>query len=154
MASFRDRISMISPWVDPGNFYKFIDRFPEADRMDLVTSYNISPRSKHAKTQLTPSAYKWPMVWHTYMQTTLSPESAKVCHLLEIFGDMKAQNILIGSDGIAMLTDFGLSILGQSKVLFSTTKNLGGGSTRWMAPELIGGTTGRSREADVYALGM
>ncbi|KAG8772633.1 hypothetical protein FRC12_002963 [Ceratobasidium sp. 428] len=128
MASFRDRISMVSPWVDPGNFYKFIVRFPEADRMDLCLQVANGLAYLHANNV--------------------------------IFGDMKAQNVLVGFDGIAMLTDFGLSVLDRSKMLFSTTENPGGGSTRWMligehqAPELISGATGRSREADIYALGM
>ncbi|KAG8705615.1 hypothetical protein FRC09_002849, partial [Ceratobasidium sp. 395] len=35
MAVFQGGISMISPWITPGDFYKFINAFPEADRMDL-----------------------------------------------------------------------------------------------------------------------
>ncbi|KAG9076160.1 hypothetical protein FRC06_009669, partial [Ceratobasidium sp. 370] len=49
---------------------------------------------------------------------------------------------------------FGLSVLEHSKIAFSSTENPGGGSTRWMAPELITDSTGRSFKADVYALGM
>ncbi|KAG9076288.1 hypothetical protein FRC06_009586, partial [Ceratobasidium sp. 370] len=49
---------------------------------------------------------------------------------------------------------FGLSVLEHSKIAFSSTENPGGGSARWMAPELITDSTGRSFKADVYALGM
>ncbi|KAG8795259.1 hypothetical protein FRC12_016606 [Ceratobasidium sp. 428] len=72
----------------------------------------------------------------------------------QIFGDLKAQNVLIGPDGVAKLTDFGLSILEKSQILFSTTSTVGGGSIRWMAPELIESLTDRTSAADVYALAM
>ncbi|KAG8795262.1 hypothetical protein FRC12_016609 [Ceratobasidium sp. 428] len=122
MAVFQGRIAMISPWITPGDFYKFIDRFPEADRMDLCLQVANGLTYLHE---------------HNV-----------------VFGDLKAQNVLIGSDGIAKLTDFGLSILEQSHILFSTTSTTGGGSGRWMAPELIKSSTERSYEADVYALAM
>ncbi|KAG8710969.1 hypothetical protein FRC09_020842 [Ceratobasidium sp. 395] len=113
---------MISPWIEPGNFYKFISDFPEADRMDLCLQVADGLAYLHANQV--------------------------------IFGDLKAQNVLIGSDGVAKLTDFGLSILKRSHILFSATSTTGGGSTRWMAPELIETSTDRSFEADVYALAM
>ncbi|KAG8767262.1 hypothetical protein FRC12_006363 [Ceratobasidium sp. 428] len=89
-----------------------------------------------------------------------------------IFGDLKGNNILVGHDGVAKLTDFGLSVMEQTKISFSSSQNPGGGSARWMvcydapvrpqfikcsvlqAPELIRGPAGRSSEADVYALGI
>ncbi|KAG8682364.1 hypothetical protein FRC08_015008 [Ceratobasidium sp. 394] len=113
---------MISPWIEPGNFYKFIAAFPHADRMDLCLQVANGLAYLH--------------------------ENGVV------FGDLKAQNVLVGCDGVAKLTDFGLSVLEQSKISFSSTQNPSGGSTRWMAPELITDSTGRSFEADVYALGM
>ncbi|KAG9080238.1 hypothetical protein FS749_008080, partial [Ceratobasidium sp. UAMH 11750] len=122
MAVFRGHIAMISPWVEPGNFYKFIAAFPDADRMDLCLQVANGLAYLH--------------------------ENGVV------FGDLKAQNVLVGRDGVAKLTDFGLSVLEQPKISFSSTQNPGGGSTRWMAPELITDSTGRSFEADVYALGM
>ncbi|KAG9081620.1 Leucine-rich repeat serine/threonine-protein kinase 2, partial [Ceratobasidium sp. 392] len=75
--------------------------------------------------------------------------------LFKVFGDLKAQNVLIGPDGTAKITDFGLSVLGEATCMFSTTQSSGGGSLRWMAPELISDPTSkRSYEADVYALAM
>ncbi|KAG8796173.1 hypothetical protein FRC12_003764 [Ceratobasidium sp. 428] len=141
MAVFQGRIAMISPWIAPGNFYKFISEFPEADRMDLCLQVADGLAYLH-ENQV-------------------------------IFGDLKAQNVLVGSDGIAKLTDFGLSILQKSHIVFSATSATGGGSARWMvcyellepardladfehlqAPELIESSTERSFEADVYALAM
>ncbi|QRV77972.1 hypothetical protein RhiJN_05987 [Ceratobasidium sp. AG-Ba] len=113
---------MVSPWVDPGNFYKFIKIYPKTDRMELCLQIANGLAYLH-ENQV-------------------------------IFGDLKAQNILIGFDGIPKLTDFGSSVLNNSEVIFSETTNPGGGTTRWMAPELLRGDTGRSYSADLYALGM
>ncbi|KAG9113177.1 hypothetical protein FRC07_007814 [Ceratobasidium sp. 392] len=122
MAVFRDHIAMISPWVAPGNFYRYIIEYSNADRMDLCLQVASGLFYLHQKGI--------------------------------IFGDLKAHNVLIGHDGVVKLTDFGLSVLDESMISFSETKNPGGGSTRWMAPELIQESTGRSVEADIYALGM
>ncbi|KAG9092294.1 hypothetical protein FRC07_011697, partial [Ceratobasidium sp. 392] len=122
MTVFRGHIAMISPWVDPGNFYRYIIEYPNADRIDLCLQVANGLFYLHQKGI--------------------------------IFGDLKACNVLVGHDGVVKLTDFGLSILEESMISFSETKNPGGGSTRWMAPELIKGSTGRSAAADIYALGI
>ncbi|KAG8711315.1 hypothetical protein FRC09_020665 [Ceratobasidium sp. 395] len=114
---------MISPWVKPGNFYKYISVFPGADRMDLCLQVATGLAYLH-ENQV-------------------------------VFGDLKAHNVLIDSDGVAKLTDFGLSVLEKSHgVLFSASQTHGGGSVRWMAPELFSPSADRSVEADVYALAM
>ncbi|KAJ7321543.1 kinase-like domain-containing protein [Mycena albidolilacea] len=72
-----------------------------------------------------------------------------------VHGDLCGRNILIDKDGRARLTDFGLAgfIDSQTSVKSSTR----GGSTRWMAPELIlpppGGRFERTPESDVLAFG-
>ncbi|KAG8788045.1 hypothetical protein FRC12_014979 [Ceratobasidium sp. 428] len=70
-----------------------------------------------------------------------------------IHGDLKGANILMTKDDVPKLTDFGLTIMHQEVLRFSTTYQ-GGGTTRWMAPELFGDNPTRSYETDVYALGM
>ncbi|KAG8772630.1 hypothetical protein FRC12_002960 [Ceratobasidium sp. 428] len=122
MAVFRDRIAMISPWIDTGDFYKFIEKFPGADRMGIRIQVANGLAYLHEQ---------------------------GVIH-----GDLKAHNVLIGSDGIAKLTDFGLSVLAQSNICFSSTENPGRGTIRWMAPEVFEELSKPSREADVYALAM
>ncbi|KAG8766403.1 hypothetical protein FRC12_006907 [Ceratobasidium sp. 428] len=113
---------MISPWIEPGNFYKFIALFPEADRTDLCLQVTNGLSYLHEKGV--------------------------------VFGDLKAQNVLIDYEGTVKITDFGLSVLRDSSVLFSSTGNPGGGTARWMAPELFEESSVRSNEADVYALAM
>ncbi|KAF8593578.1 kinase-like protein [Ceratobasidium sp. AG-I] len=78
-----------------------------------------------------------------------------------VHGDIKALNILVSEDGVAQLSDFDHSILSGSTLAFSATTNLGGGTLRWMAPELLTSTEDgnnplvvRNMQTDVYALGM
>ncbi|CAE6420932.1 unnamed protein product [Rhizoctonia solani] len=72
-----------------------------------------------------------------------------------IHGDLKATNILVSSDGTAMLTDFDHSIISNCSLVFSATTQNGGGTLRWMAPELlIDDNSRRNKETDMYALGM
>ncbi|KAH7338671.1 kinase-like domain-containing protein [Rhizoctonia solani] len=71
-----------------------------------------------------------------------------------IHGDLKAINVLVSSDGIAKLADFGLSTMSEASLGFSETSNPRIGTTRWAAPELVLGDAPKSKESDVYALGM
>ncbi|KDN44814.1 hypothetical protein RSAG8_05287, partial [Rhizoctonia solani AG-8 WAC10335] len=75
-----------------------------------------------------------------------------------IHGDLKAGNILVSVDGILKLTDFDYSIISGLSLAFSATTRTGGGTLRWMAPELVLATdedpAERSKQTDVYALGM
>ncbi|KDN47111.1 hypothetical protein RSAG8_03888, partial [Rhizoctonia solani AG-8 WAC10335] len=88
-----------------------------------------------------------------------------------VHGDMKAANILVSNDAIVKIGDFGNSILEECSLRCTATTNVGGGTTRWMAWELVhqpdppvgrGAATDsesepavdRSTMADVFALGM
>ncbi|KAJ1302983.1 hypothetical protein OPQ81_003275 [Rhizoctonia solani] len=72
-----------------------------------------------------------------------------------VHGDLKASNILVSADGVAKLTDFDYSLISDLSLLFTETTRVGGGTIRWMAPELvIESTHQRSKETDIYALGM
>jgi len=83
-----------------------------------------------------------------------------------IHRDLKLQNVLIGPDGHAVLTDFGVSkvvgtgekgqtVVDAVKTLVSVRegRNLVMGSVGYMAPELEMGVAA-SRESDWYALGV
>ncbi|CUA75625.1 hypothetical protein RSOLAG22IIIB_05990 [Rhizoctonia solani] len=73
-----------------------------------------------------------------------------------VHGDLKAINVLVSSDHKLKLTDFDYSIMAESTV-FSQTTRMGGGTFRWMAPELIldlEGDQQRNKRTDIYALGM
>ncbi|KAG9120189.1 hypothetical protein FRC07_004406 [Ceratobasidium sp. 392] len=143
MAVFRGRIAMVSPWIEPGNFYKFIEKFPDADRIDLCLQVATGLAYLHEKG-----------VVRNDVDSRVTATSNNSIFVWQVFGDLKAQNVLINLDGVAKLTDFGLSVFTQSNLSFSTTQNPGGGSTRWMAPELFEETPSRSQETDLYALAM
>ncbi|ETI51250.1 serine/threonine protein kinase [Phytophthora nicotianae P1569] len=78
-----------------------------------------------------------------------------------VHGDLKCNNILVGCDGYAKLTDFGLSILDMSnsregeEVEYETEANDKPkiGAIRWKAPEVLNGEKA-TMEADVYSFGM
>ncbi|KAG8768234.1 hypothetical protein FRC12_005692 [Ceratobasidium sp. 428] len=71
-----------------------------------------------------------------------------------IHGDIKSANVLISNEGVAKLTDFGCTELKSNTLCFTTTTNKSNLSMRWAAPEILTGPVTRSKEADVYALGM
>ncbi|CAE6420007.1 unnamed protein product [Rhizoctonia solani] len=73
-----------------------------------------------------------------------------------IHGDLKASNILVAFDGTLKLTDFDHSIIMESSLQFSATSNVGGGTSRWMAPELVVHEVlqEKTKKTDIYALGM
>ncbi|KAF8592987.1 kinase-like protein [Ceratobasidium sp. AG-I] len=70
-----------------------------------------------------------------------------------VHGDIKGVNVLLDESGQVRLTDFGLAIMHEQYMQFSET-DPGGGTMRWMAPELFMEEGVRCRETDVYALGM
>ncbi|KAJ7466906.1 kinase-like domain-containing protein [Mycena latifolia] len=68
-----------------------------------------------------------------------------------VHGDLKAINVLVTRSGRAVLADFGLSSVTDSKILLMTTSTIkAGGTVRWQAPELFAGSR-NSFASDVYA---
>ncbi|KAE9178511.1 hypothetical protein PF002_g28056 [Phytophthora fragariae] len=65
-----------------------------------------------------------------------------------IHGDLRCSNILIGSDGLAKVSNFGLT---ESVKESNSVRVVG--SIRWQSPEVLKGYP-PSRESDVYSLGM
>ncbi|KAG1684137.1 hypothetical protein DVH05_011842 [Phytophthora capsici] len=76
--------------------------------------------------------------------------------------DLKCDNILVGSDGRAKLTDFGLSsqLLRHNPQSSVAGTNKPIGAVRWKAPELLkaaksgGGVVSPSMETDIFSFGM
>ena len=71
-------------------------------------------------------------------------------------------NILIDRNGYARLADFGLLTIVSDPTTFTTSSSfvIGGGTTRWMSPELLDPDqfgledSKPTKESDCYALGM
>ncbi|KAF8698261.1 protein kinase, partial [Rhizoctonia solani] len=70
-----------------------------------------------------------------------------------VHGDLKAMNVLVSTEGIAKLTDFGLSSMPSTSLAFSETSNQSG-SIRWVAPELLSAMESKTKRSDIYALAM
>ncbi|QRV80207.1 Tyrosine kinase family catalytic domain protein [Ceratobasidium sp. AG-Ba] len=126
---FQERLGMISPWMANGNLEEYLRNAPSANRLMLCTQV---------------------------------ANGLSYLHSIDmIHGDLKASNVLVDKNGNAKISDFDHSILSGAvgcTLAFTETSNKGGGTTRWMAPELLRSSTDgcetRSKEADVYALGM
>ncbi|KAL0948376.1 hypothetical protein HGRIS_010958 [Hohenbuehelia grisea] len=101
-------IAMVSPWCDYGTITHYLKAHPSVNRFRLLAQIASGVAYLHGHK---------PMVVH---------------------GDLKGGNILIGEEGQALITDFGLSKVVEE---MTDSMNLGtsffAGSTRWMAPELI-----------------
>ncbi|ELU40303.1 Pkinase domain-containing protein [Rhizoctonia solani AG-1 IA] len=88
--------------------------------------------------------------------TNIDRHKLRLKYARKVHGDLKASNILVSSDGTLKLTDFDYSIISDCSVVFSATTRGGGGTLRWMAPELLisENPVERSKFTDIYALGM
>lgn len=136
VAQSPNSIAMVSPWCNNGTLKRYLEVNPEADRFALIQQIASAVSYLHN------------------------------CQPVVIHRDLKSSNILIGDDGQALLTDFGLSNVIE-EVLESEPSmrnshfatSLFAGSTRWMAPELIEALTNDddaqpppiSTNSDVYA---
>jgi eukaryotic-like serine/threonine-protein kinase len=70
-----------------------------------------------------------------------------------IHRDIKPSNILCGSDGVCLLTDFGLAKLLNSEMGLTRTHELLG-TPAYMAPEqILGGPNSATTAVDIYSLG-
>ncbi|QRV78828.1 WD repeat-containing protein [Ceratobasidium sp. AG-Ba] len=116
----------------------------------------ISPWMSHGT--LCDYVRKYPRLDRWQLCTQVA-EGLEYIHSVQmIHGDLKASNILVSEDGLVKLSDFGNSVFVGGLLGFSATNIAGGGTARWMAPELIkqeiSEVADRSMAADVYALGM
>ncbi|EUC57325.1 tyrosine kinase domain protein, partial [Rhizoctonia solani AG-3 Rhs1AP] len=121
---FRERLGMVSEWMEHGNLRQYLGRNDDADCHQLCVQIARGVAYLH---------------------------SINMVH-----GDLKACNILVSSTGILKITDFDYSIFPECSLAFSATSRMGGGTLRWMAPELLldEEPPQRNLKTDIYALGM
>lgn len=74
--------------------------------------------------------------------------AAQEAHL--IHGDIKPPNVLITGDGVAKVSDFGLSLSADD----ASADSRSAGTDGFKAPEMVARRSGRSTAADVYAYGI
>ncbi|KUF82827.1 hypothetical protein AM587_10011823 [Phytophthora nicotianae] len=92
-----------------------------------------------------PARIKRPWMWKWLHEAALGLEYLHERRI--IYGDLRCSNILVGNDGMAKLSNFGLS--NSIKEVSSRTM----GAIRWQAPEVLKGEA-PSQQSDVYSLGM
>ncbi|KEP45602.1 tyrosine kinase catalytic domain protein, partial [Rhizoctonia solani 123E] len=122
---FKDQyLGMVSEWMEKGHLHKYLENNPDADRYQLCI--DVASGLEYMHNQNTPDLL-----------------------MLQI-------NVLVSPDGIARISDFDFSVMSKaSSLMFSESSNTRSGSIRWVAPEmLVDETPKRTKESDVYALGM
>ncbi|EGZ19934.1 hypothetical protein PHYSODRAFT_381005, partial [Phytophthora sojae] len=98
-------------------------------------------------------------VWQKLYEAALGLRYLHVKRI--VHGDLKCNNILIGSDGSAKLTDFGLSTVEASTTVnnnepesdVESSGHISVGAIRWKAPEVLRGEKS-TFASDVYSFGM
>ncbi|GJJ12003.1 hypothetical protein Clacol_006241 [Clathrus columnatus] len=125
------RLFMISPWARNGNSLDYVKKNPTVDRCQILRQTAEALVYLHAG----------------------------IDGLAIVHGDLKADNVLISGNGVAMLADFGLARYVQKLTEVSGTPSglSPHGHVRFSAPELLlpkPGTEPRpTPESDVFAFG-
>ncbi|KAG8796567.1 hypothetical protein FRC12_019074 [Ceratobasidium sp. 428] len=142
-AVLKEQLVMISPWMENGTLHSYTQEHPDVERWRLCL------QASGGLTYI-----------HGVKMVHGDLKAASNAALYDIQqADITAQNnILVSAEGVVKLTDFGNSVLTDLSLGFSTTCIAGGGTARWMAPELFGQEdvpeADRSMPADIYAFGM
>ncbi|KAG6916784.1 hypothetical protein DXG01_005366 [Tephrocybe rancida] len=134
---FRNRVSIVAPWMENGDIGAYLKDNPDAPRPQL----------------------KSPIA--SLMQAMDAGGGLSYLHDNDIIhGDLRGANVLVDGSGRACLADFGIWSVMDADILSwttQTTTSLEGGSVRWKAPELFDVendvSARNSKESDVYALG-
>ncbi|KAJ8083240.1 hypothetical protein PM082_009112 [Marasmius tenuissimus] len=116
------QLCLISPWMEKGNLVEFLKATKREDVDHYTLVYDVTSGLAYL-------------------------HSRKIVH-----GDLKGLNILITCSFRACIADFGLSRITDTnglRITTSTTRPVG--TARWLAPELLVGSGGPSKESDVYS---
>ncbi|KDQ08605.1 hypothetical protein BOTBODRAFT_118317, partial [Botryobasidium botryosum FD-172 SS1] len=119
---------LISPWMENGHAFNYVQENPGVDRVRLVTQVADGLEYLH----------------------NFKPEPV-------IHGDLRGPNILISPSGDACIADFGLSELKTSAYDNYSTSFITAGHPRWQAPEILRATSKeearRNTATDTFAFG-
>ena len=156
---------MVSEWMANGNINQYVKAHQDANRFKLVGfTYGALLPSPVAEISITPvarrrckgpdlSAHLGNDPWGSEGGASLKAGTS----FLSLTGLHRQDNILVDGTGNARLTDFGLLTIHLDS---TTTTSHGGGSSRWMSPELFDPErfgvedSRRTKSSDCYALGM
>ncbi|THU93880.1 kinase-like protein [Dendrothele bispora CBS 962.96] len=121
----KQRVCLISPWMENGNLTQYLKENPQDSIDRVVLAYDVARGLAYL-------------------------HEKKVIH-----GDLKGVNILITALGRATITDFGFSRLMESENLALSSKGSSTiqGTARWLAPECIIERQSVSYQSDIYAYG-
>ncbi|KAL0575305.1 Rho guanine nucleotide exchange factor [Marasmius crinis-equi] len=129
------QLCLISPWMEKGNLIQYL----KTTRRENVDHYALARRGPLIL-----------LLVHDVASGLSHLHCTKIVH-----GDLKGVNILMTPDERACIGDFGLSRVADShRLRLSTSTSRGpAGTARWLAPELLTGGDGTTKESDIYALG-
>ncbi|KAF8061461.1 hypothetical protein FPV67DRAFT_1509075 [Lyophyllum atratum] len=117
---FSDELYSVSPWMDNGTAFSYVQTNPTADRLRILNQVASGLEYLHVN---------------------------GIVH-----GDLRGANILISRDGVAGLSDFGLSkFLEDCGQGMTSSQAL---NPRWFAPELFRQTDPLSPYSDVWSFAM
>ncbi len=138
----------ISASLDHINIVKIFDIGEVDERMFIVNEYQKGQTLKDALTfKRYFSLYESLLIMMQFLDAVIYIHSKNIIHC-----DIKPQNAFYGSNGVLKLTDFGISIVKNSK---DNVNNNGTvlGTVQYLAPEVIHGKT-PDEQSDIYALGI
>ncbi|KAG0709894.1 kinase-like domain-containing protein [Suillus ampliporus] len=143
-----ETISLVSPWIPNGTLTNFLETY--GGRLSLVSKlwllHDIAAGLNYCELYFSPFAC---IVSDQYLQVHSFPL---------IHGDLTGSNVLINTEGMACLVDFGLSTViggleGGSSIAPSSHR---AGAIRWTAPELLGDpeiSYSPTPKSDIYSFG-
>ncbi|KAK1228999.1 hypothetical protein PQX77_007952 [Marasmius sp. AFHP31] len=118
----RQRICLVSPWMEHGNLVQYLKDTPRESIDHLALALDVASGLSHLHVK-------------------------KIVH-----ADLKGVNVLIMPSGRACICDFGLSLIADSQAIgLSSSTSRSAGTLRWMAPELLAENVTATKESDIYA---